>query len=190
MLLAHDAAGMTDFIVPQADSWEKQMGEMAVLLKTGPVPNPQKIQMQQQLDAAASTIPRGAIVPPEQVAQLAQATQQMAAMPDMVSTVPIDPQCDDHVTESACCLHIINGPEGRKLKNGSMQERDAFQNLRLHYLEHDKLAKQNQPPAPQKPMSVSANVKDMPPDAAAAELNKRGLPATPQSVAATQSLGG
>lgn len=185
--LAHDAAGMTEFIIPQADSWDKQMGELSILLKTGPVPNPAKIQAQQQLAQMALAAQAGAQVDPNQAMQL---TQQMAAMPDMVSTVQIDPQCDDNATEAACCLHIINGPEGRKLRNGTTAERDSFQNLRLHYLEHDAEAKKEVPPAPQKPMSVSANLKDMPPNAAAAELNKRGLPATPQSVAATQSIGG
>ena len=184
--MAHDAAGMEDFIVPQADSWEKQMGELAVLLKTGPVPNPQKIKAQMVLEQAKQAALGGAPVDPQVGQQLIQLEQQIPSMPDMVSTVPIDPQCDDNATEAACCLHIINTAEGRKLKNGNQQERDAYQNLRCHYLEHDAEAKKNAPPAPQKPLSVSANVKDMPPDAAAAELNKRGLPATPQSVMATK----
>lgn len=175
--LAHDMAGMDEgFVIPQAEAWEKQMGEMEVIFAQAPVPNPQKIQAQMQLQqAAALQMP----IDPMQV-------QQIAAMPDMISSVPVDEQCDDHTTEAACCLYMINGPEGRKMKNGTQQERDGFQNLRLHYLRHAELAKQNAPPPPTKPLSVSANVKDMPPRAAAAELAKRGLPTTPNEIAVKQ----
>lgn len=181
--MAHDAAGMEDFIIPQAVAWDKQMGELAILLKTGPVPNPAKAQLEQQIQQAGDAARAGAQVDPQMALQMAA---QLQAMPDLVSTVPVDPQCDDSVTEAACCLNVINGPEGRRLKNGTPQEREAFQNLRLHFLEHEAIAKQNQPGVPPKPISISANIKDMPPDAAAAALNERGLHTTPQSVAMTQ----
>jgi broad specificity phosphatase PhoE len=187
--IAHDAAGMEEFIIPQADSWEKQLGEFEVLLKSSPIPNPQKIQAQQQIDqvvSGAKAVPPQAI-PPAAVSGVDQAIQQIQAMPDMVSSVQIDPQVEDSATESACCAWWLNSAEGRKYKNGTPEERDGYQNVRLHKLEHDAAMKNNVPPAPQKPMSVSANIKDMPPRAAAAELTKRGLPAAPQEIAAERS---
>ena len=173
--LAHDSAGLPDFIIPQADSWEKQAGEMELLLKAGPIPNPEKVQMEQQIAAVQQT------GQPVDDAIM----QQFAAMPDEISTVPIDPQTDDNATEAAYLLWWMNNPEGRKYRNGTPEERMGFANARAHWAQHDAEAKKNAPPGPQKPLSVSANVKDMPPEAAAAELNKRGLPASPQSVAAT-----
>lgn len=186
--LAHDAAGLEDFIIPAADSWEKQLGEFEVLLKSSPIPNPAKIQAQQQMEqmiAAARTIPQQ--IPPGAVAGADQAIAQIQAMPDMISSVQVDPQVEDSATESACCAWWLNSAEGRKYKNGTPEERDGYQNVRLHKLEHDAAMKNNVPPAPQKPLSVSANVKDMPPRAAAAELTKRGLPAAPQEIAAQRS---
>lgn len=186
--LAHDAAGMEEFIIPQAESWEKQLGEFEVLLKSSPIPNPAKIQAQQQMEQmilAAKTNPQA--IPPGAVSGADQMIQQIQAMPDMISSVQIDPQVEDSATESACCAYWLNGPEGRKYKNGTPEERDAYQNVRLHKLEHDAAMAKNVPPAPQKPLSVSANIKDMPPRAAAAELTKRGLPAAPQEIAAERS---
>lgn len=174
--LAQDSAGMKEFIVPQAESWEKQLGEFELLLKSAPIPNPQKVQAAAQIQQA--TAMRQPVAP--------EALQQIAAMPDMISTIQVSPQYEDSHTESACCAYWLNGPEGRKYKNGTQQERDAFQNVLLHKLEHDQAAASAAPPAPSKPLSVSANIKDMPPRAAATELVRRGLPATPQEVAATQ----
>jgi broad specificity phosphatase PhoE len=187
--LAHDAAGMEEFIIPQADSWEGQLGEFEILLKSSPIPNPQKIQAQQKIDtmvSAAKTVPPQAI-PPGAVSGVDQMIQQIQAMPDMISSVQIDPQVEDSATHSACCAWWLNSPEGRKYKNGTPEERDGYQNVRLHKLEHDAAMKNNVPPAPQKPLSVSVNVDKMPARAAAAELNKRGLPATPQEIAAERS---
>lgn len=177
---AQKMAGMEGFVVPQAEAWEKQLGEFQLLLKSAPLPNPQKMQAQMQLEqAASSSVP----VDPQAVQQ---AIQQIQAMPEMISSVPIDEQCDDNATEAACSQWWLNSPEGRKYKSGTQMERDGYQNVRLHFIEHQTVNAKNAPQPPPKPMSVSANLKDMPPTAAAAELQRRGLPASPQEIVAAQ----
>jgi hypothetical protein len=77
----------------------------------------------------------------------------------------------------------MNSAEGRKYKNGSPEEKAAFENVHLHYLEHDAMAQKLAPPAPTKPPSesMSAQVDKMPPEIAAQMLGKfYGIDATPQ----------
>jgi hypothetical protein len=108
--------------------------------------------------------------------------QQITQIPPLVSSVEVDLECDDHATEAWVCLKIINSPRGRELKNGEPDEQKAFQNLRLHYLEHAAAlkAKQGQQKPTGKPPSLSANVKDLPPKESAAVLQLAGIPATAQ----------
>ena len=175
--------GLEDFYIPQIEAREKQLGEATILLKAEPVPNPQLAQAQTQLKAlqaqglaAAQT---GGQPDPQIVAQAQQLQQAIAKMPPQVSSVPIDEECDDHPTEAATSLKIINSPRGREMKNGTPEEQAGIFNLRLHYLEHKAaLAKiQATQPGKGKPPSVSIALKDLPAPEAAAAATMAGIPA-------------
>ena len=102
---------------------------------------------------------------------MTQLEQAAKTLPQLVSTVPVK-DTDDHISEAEACLDFINDARGRKLANGTEDEKEAFLNLNIHLQEHQAKIK---PPEPQvKPASVTMNLKDMPPDAAAKELERRG----------------
>lgn len=171
-----NASGLEDLIMPALEARDKQLGENVLLLKSGPTPNPQIMQAKLMLAELAQQGPAAA-------PQMQALMQQVQALPPQVSSVEIDEECDDHATEAATALRVLNSPRGRSLKHGDEDEQAAFQNLRLHYLEHKAaLAKQqaNMPPAKGKPPSISIALKDLPPKEAAAAASMAGIPATPQ----------
>lgn len=180
-----DAIGLKELDIPGADAYEKQLGEFELLLKTGPVPNPQVVEVKKNLLQGAVESKNN----PEMAAKLQQMLpaiqQKVESLPQEVSTVPIDVECDDHVNEAACCLTWINSPEGRKFKAGNPEQKAAFSNVRTHYLEHkaqaDALAAKAAASQQQtKPLSISANVKDLPPGEAAQIMTKNGIQSNPQ----------
>lgn len=70
------------------------------------------------------------------------------------------------------------------MKNGDPQEQAGYQNLRLHWLEHQAALQQKQAAMPQgKPPSESISLKDLPPGPAADLANKGGIKATPKDFA-------
>lgn len=180
--LARDMVGIQEFEIKQADSYEKQLGELDFLLKTGPVPNAKKEMLVQQAQQAMAEEQD-----PDQQQQLGTAVEQAQSMPDMVSSLEVDPDTDDHAVEMQACLDWINRPEGRKFRNGTEQQKQGFMNVRLHFLEHkqyaDSLRAQNQQ---QKPPSTSINFRDLPPETGAAMLQKQGLPGSPGQIAQTR----
>jgi broad specificity phosphatase PhoE len=157
--------GIEGVSAPESDAYDKQLGEFDILLRTGPMPNEKKIQLAQQLAQAVQN-------PEVDPAALQKAQQELQGMPDMVSSVPVDGQVDLNEAESEACGDWMNAPDGRKFKNGTEQQRAAFQNVRLHKLEHDVFIKQ---PVNIKPVSFSANLKDLPPDDAAQILQSEGI---------------
>jgi len=186
--LAKDMAGYDEFKIPEADCYEKQMGEFELLLASGPLPNPLRIEAEQALQAEAMRMQNqqamGVVIPPEEIQQFAMAQQQLQQIPPLISSVPVDQDTDNHEVEAQSCLDKLNSPEGRRMRNGTQQEQMGFQNLKLHFKEHQVLIqpKDGMP----KPPSISANYKDLPPDAAAQFLNKAGLPARGQDVVQTR----
>ncbi len=178
-----EAYGLTDFKSSKVDAYEKQQGEMEILLTSGPVPNPQRVQLETQLEqlkaqAGAQLIGKIPLAT-EQEMQMAQMEQSMNALPPLVSSVQVKPT-DDHAAEAECCLNFINEAQGRKLANGTADEQAAFANINLHLTEHQALIKP--PEAQGKPPSESINFKDLPPDAAAQMLQKAGLQTTGQDI--------
>lgn len=107
-VLAKKYIGLTDLEIPDADSWEKQMYEIAQLLVEPPtqilqqVPNPLTADIEQILVPASS--------------------------------IPIDKDYDNHEAEFLTVVLWINDPQkGQKIK---ISEPEGFQNVRLHGLEH------------------------------------------------------
>jgi broad specificity phosphatase PhoE len=172
---AIEAMGLEGWHSSEADAYEKQMGEMDVLLSSGPLPNPAVIALQDQLEqmtaAAGGQVVQGIPLSPEQEQAIAAIQQQMQALPPNVSTVQVKPT-DDNASEAEACLDYINDARGRKLANGTAEEKAAYENLVCHFNEHK--VKIPPPVEPVKPASLSISSKDMPPDALAKELEKRG----------------
>jgi hypothetical protein len=193
--LAKDAIGMEDFEIPEADAYDKQLGEMDILKATGPNPNPQKVKLQEQLQAQQQELQKeaslGIAANPKNAQFLQEMEKQIEALPDFISTVPIDKETHNHDAEASCCLDWINSPEGRRYRNGTAKERDAFANVRWHYLEHDKLAKaaKQTPPPPPRPISRSLNMKDLPPSGKSQLAAEGGLQVPPEDFAATTPPG-
>lgn len=181
--VAKDNIGLSDFEIPQAAAVDKQLGEFEMLLKTAPLPNPLLAKGKETLAAMTTN---GAN--PAQVTQLQQAMQQI---PQLVSSVEIDKECDDHDTEAQTCLEWINSPKGRKYKNGSPEEKAGFQNVRTHYLEHQKLADAKKAQlaqmAQKQKVAESLNFKDAPPDLQIQIAADAGHSMAPPQPAATQA---
>jgi len=163
------------FKCSEADAYDKQMGELDVLLASGPVPNPAKQQAQMAFEQAkaqaAAKMLQGVVITPEETQALMQMEAAINALPDLVSTVPVR-DTDDHASEAEACLDVINDPRGRKLANGSPEEQAAFLNLNLHFSEHK--AKVPPPEPVVKPMNISGKLSDLPAESVAKELQRRG----------------
>jgi hypothetical protein len=144
-------SGLKDLYIPQAIAHNKQLGEIEVMMKGKRLPNPMKMQatMALQKFQALGVDPQ----------QLQQAQQQIAAMPDLVCSVPIDKDVDDHATEMATCWQFLNGEEGRKAKKN---KNAGFMNVRQHFLDHEAAlqAKTAGQGGAAKPPSISINYKD------------------------------
>lgn len=196
------ALGIKGFYLPQVASMAKQLGECTLLLKSQPVPNPKlqqakqqilkltlslkQIQMRAQMTTANGVQPQPELIQgAEQIQQqLQQLQQQATALPPMVSSIEVDADLDDNVTEMATAWKILTSPRGREMKNGDPQDQAGYENLRLHYLEHQAAQQQKQSQAQVgKPPSVSMGIKDLPPIDAAAAAKKAGLPGDPKDFA-------
>jgi hypothetical protein len=200
-----DAARM-GLTIQGAASWEKQEGEFALLLDAAPQPNPQikqiqtqiaklKIEMEkgsqdiqmrqaagQPIDPQEATMLEQGLAAMQQLTQQAQKIQQTTPL---VSSVPVRQDAsEEHAIEAACCALKMILPEGRRLAWSSNQrERLAFQNLHLHWQEHDamakQIAKQNQQPVEPK-VSITAALDKMPPQWQATMLGKMDVAVDPQ----------
>lgn len=149
-VLAKDMVGMEDMEFPDADAVEKQVQEIALLIKGSPVPPSEEevaAAVQQELgklqQAAATAATAGVQPPPIDVEQLTlKLTQQMTAQLTK-SSVPIDPETDNSQVEAEECLRWINSPTGQKMKYSQNQaDKLGFQNVRLHWKEHDTVNQQ------------------------------------------------
>jgi hypothetical protein len=177
--LIKDGIGLQDLEIPENDSVDKQLGEFELLLKSGPMPNPQLVQAQE----AAKELPaQGA--PPEAMQQLQQAMQQI---PPEVSTVKIDEQFDNHEVEYETCVEFINSPKGRKMAHGTPDEQESLQNIKMHAMEHFAVLQKNKNNAPAKPPSESINFKDLPPDGQVEMAQQAGIILNPQQLLAQKA---
>lgn len=115
--VARDLIGIEGFTISSAESRDKQLAEIDEMIKgPGPMPNPAAPQAAQGMLAAAQT-----------------GEQPPAPVAPEVSSIPIDPDFDDHAVEFAEVQRFLNSPEGQKLKS---ERPPQFQDIRLHGLEH------------------------------------------------------
>jgi hypothetical protein len=113
--------------------------------------------------------------------QLMQAIQKV---PPQVSSYPIEPGVDDDAVHADTCKEWLNSPKGRKMKNGTPEEKSAYQNIKLHMQEHQA---NMPPPAPTgKPPSVSINYADLPPEGQAQAAGEAGIKIDPNALVQKQ----
>jgi hypothetical protein len=185
--IAKDKLGLPELAVPAAAAATKQQGETMLLLESEPMPNP-ALQQAKQAVASIGEPPPG--TPPE-MQQLA--SQKMAAgiaaIPPLVSSVPVDEELDDHANEMAEIKTFANTPQGIKAR---VENKNGWTNLMLHYREHKQalgalLKQQMAMQQPQmKPVSesISTNFKDLPPEGQAQVAQKLGIQLNAQKLAA------
>jgi hypothetical protein len=139
--------------IPGADQVELQQGEFEILMRSGPTDNPKLAQVTQQIEDG-QTHPEAQTPEGQQMMQqLVQAAQQM---PPKLSTVPVaQDNSENHMIHAAITLGMLTSPTGRKLKNGTDEQKAIWQNIKLHWQEHMQMLKQLQPP---KEMEFKGNV--------------------------------
>lgn len=184
-----------NMILPGVDAVEKQQGELDILLKTPPQDNPQFLKIKQAVDAGTLEVKQaqeaGMPIDPAKVQALQQGQQMLQQTPPQISSVPVRPT-DNHAVEAIVMLGTINGPEGRRLASSREPKDQAiFQNLNLHYQQHDTQAKQqalqNAKPVPPK-TSITVDPSKLPPQEQAAALMIAGIPADVASIQGDQAL--
>ena len=169
---------LKEIYIPQATAYQKQLGEIDLMMKQKMLPNPMKQQATEALEKF-----KGMGVDPQ---QLAAAEQQIQSLPDEVCSIQIDKEVDDHVTEAAACWQFLNGEEGRKAKKNNNK---SFMNVRQHFLDHQAAAQAKAAAAGSgqgKPPSVSISYKDAAAtDIGAAKqiLQKAGIEPSPGAAA-------
>jgi hypothetical protein len=170
------------------DAVEKQQGEFELLLQGGPNPNPQLLQIQEQIEQLTQLVQQGQTHPEAQThegqqamqqlqAQVQQLTQQAQALPPLVSSVPVAQNAaENHTIEAAITWGKMNSPEGRKLKNGGPEQQQTYQNLELHWQEHEAMAAKLTPPQ-QIPLkgNVTIDPTKLPPGPQAKAWQEMGL---------------
>lgn len=179
------AIRLPGFVIKGESSVEKQEAEFELLLRAGPNPNPEKMKLGQQIAQAGAM---GQIDP--QVLQ--QAQQQLAGMPDAVSSVAVrQDDSENHDIEASVCFDWLNSPDGRKFEYGNPAQKLAFQNVLLHRADHmqvaAKLKAANAPPPPPPKVSFSVSADKMPPTEQAAIMSAGGIPANPADFALQQT---
>ncbi len=169
--------GLSELYIPQVASRNKQLGEIEVLLKSTPVPNPQI----EEANAKIAMMKQQGVDP--QILEAAE--EQVKALPPEICSMPIDAKHDDNDTEAATCWQYINSDEGRRAKRANKQ---GFDNVCLHYDAHVQAVQEKAAQAPQagKPPSVSVGYKDVAQvdqGAAAQILTKAGITPSPGAAA-------
>lgn len=152
-----DATGLKDdFVMDGADASDLQLAEWSMMIEDGgPVIDEEATQQrdqmrQQQAKQAAAAIAQPHIVPgaspmqppPAPTAAEAPPLPPLPQLPPVLrSTVPIDPDTDDHVAHFLEMMRILNSPEGQKIKHAAPTEGasplgNAWQNGKLHAMAH------------------------------------------------------
>lgn len=165
--------------------WEDlltQMEQNAKLLSEAPIPNPQIAQLEQQIqqiDQQAQQAAMGAPDPVqrqqivqaamEQVQKLQQALEQLQQTMPMVSSVPV-PQntSQDHQIHATIALEAMKSSKGRAAEAGDEKAQAGWQNLSLHWQQHEQMVQKLSPPPPMDVKgSFTADITKLPPAAQA-----------------------
>ena len=177
-----DAQAFQGFdVVPGADAAEQQQGEFEILMKSGPLPNPQLQQITEQIMAAQND-PEA--MTPDGQAMLGQLQTAAQGLPPMISTVPVaQDNSENHVIHAAITLGMLTSATGRKLKYGDEEQQAIFQNLKLHWQEHIEMVQKLAPPTPiETKVSFTGDITKLPPDAQSKAFQAVGLQVSPQEL--------
>jgi hypothetical protein len=173
MMLAKDKAGLPEMVIPGADSSEKQMGEIQILLQSAPEPNPALQQAQQKIQQAAIEAQQKGIPIPPEAAQ--QAQQQLAQIPQVISTVKLG-KLDDHAGEMNEIETWARSSDGIR---AAAEQPEGYENVMTHYDEHAAALKAqqagNQPQGKPPSDSLTVNFKDLPIDGKVQAAGKVGI---------------
>lgn len=146
---------LPEIYIPQVAAWEKQLGEIELLIKGNPIPNPElaegKAKVQQLKDQGAD---------PQTLQGVEQELEALEQSEPLISSIQIDGEIEDNDTEALCCWKYMMMPEGRKAK---ILHQEGYENLRLHFLAHTKAAAKKAAGAVpgKKPPSQAINLKDL-----------------------------
>lgn len=157
MRTAKSVLGLRDFVIPGEDSSNKQLREIAELMKSGPIPGAQ------MMDPATGQVSEG----------------------DPQPTIQIDILFDDHASELQECVRWANSDAGQSAReenpNGfenvrahAIAHKQALQSLAAGA------------GGEQKGPSESINFKDLPPDGQAQMAGQAGIKLDPAALAAKQ----
>ena len=116
-----DAIGLQDFYIPGLADREKQLEEITELSSSAPIPTGQP-------EVGPDGLP---VVDP----QTGQVQEQL--MP----SVPIDPDVDNHEIEAEICRNYLVSDAGRLLK---LENQEGYQNVLLHFKAHQMIVQQQQ----------------------------------------------
>lgn len=206
---AKDALRFHDLDIPGSDEYEKQQGEFEILIKTGPVPNPeiqkmkdQILEHQTQINAATAGMKQeqlaGTLQPEhvqqaapmldkleQQVQLMAKQIQQLETEWPEVSTVSVrEDKSENHAVEAQACYDWMNSPEGRRYDHGTPEEQDIFRNFYLHWKKHVEVDGKLNPPQAQfktEGLSFSGDLTKLPADVTAQVLQAGGFTVNPAS---------
>lgn len=178
---------LTGLEIPGLDAVEQQEGEFEILMQSGPVPNPQLAQIQQQLTEGA-THPEAQT--PDGVDAMQQLQQAAQAMPPLVSTVAVAQDgSENHAIHAAITLGFITSPEGRKLKNGNPEQQAIYQNFMLHWKEHVEMSEKLTPPKEMEfKGSMTVDPSKFSPDVQSKIFQAAGLQVSPEEATGDDNL--
>lgn len=134
LVALRDGIGLDNFQIEGTDSRDLQLAEWAEMQKgDGPVVDQEATQQRDQQKQQMATQAIATIAPGQPAPPLPQEA------PIMESTVPIDPETDDHVVHALEMFRILNSPEGQKIK---VQSPPVWHDGKIHMLAHVAAAQQ------------------------------------------------
>jgi hypothetical protein len=172
MRIAKDFVGVPELVVPGAQADEKQRGQIMELLQSPPQPNPEFAQAQMEMQTL------GPQAPPE-AQQMAQ--QAMSQIPQLLSTVPIDPDVDDMASMIQTTKDWANSNDGIKAKATNP---GGYLNVITQMKEREANIAQQQQAQQPKPPSESIGFKDLAgmPSAQMQMAKQAGIQLNPQEI--------
>lgn len=120
--------GLGEIFIPGDEDRQKQLAEIEQLIKQQPQPNPAFMQYQMFMQSEEAQFQAGAM-------QL-QGIQPPPAPPEMLSSIQPDFKLDTHPIEKETCATWLKSSTGRALKEINEM---GWQNVYLHFLEHDQM---------------------------------------------------
>jgi hypothetical protein len=146
--------------VDEADSEDKQLEEIEILIKNPPRLNPAYAQIEQQLaqlqpqheQVKMSVVGQDQVPGEDQIGQgeqmaqqIEQLQQQLQETPQYLSSVPVPGDgTEDDATEAATVFSYMQRPDGRRIRRAGQEAKEgtpewaAWTNLLLHFQEHNK----------------------------------------------------